>query len=171
MIDRLLKRAEKEDSFTKEEIIELLKIKNGSREYYKLMGIANRDARKRFGKKGFIFAQVGINASPCPANCDFCSLAKDVFDPEKSFELAYSKIEEIVSEKIEEKVDEIFLMTTADYSSEQYIEYGSRIRKIMPEEMRLVANIGDFDLAYAKKLKEAGFTGVYHICRLCGKCS
>lgn len=32
--------------------------------------------------------------------------------------------------------------------------------------MRLVANVGDFGPAYAAALKEAGFTGVYHIHRL-----
>ena len=166
MVDKLLEKVEKQESLTKEEIIELLKIKNGSKEYYELLGIANRDARKRFKGKGFIFAQVGINASPCPANCAFCSLAKDVFNPENSFELECSNIKEIVKEKIDENVDEIFLMTTADYNSEQYLEYGAKIHRVMPKGMRLVANIGDFDLAYAKRLKEAGFTGVYHICRL-----
>lgn len=32
--------------------------------------------------------------------------------------------------------------------------------------MRLVAKVGDFGPAYAAALKEAGFTGVYHIHRL-----
>ena len=166
MTDTILKKAENEEELTREEVIRLLNIKNGSREYYELLGIANRDARKRFHGRGYIFAQIGINALPCPANCAFCSLAKDVFDPGKSFNLALPKIQEFVKEKVEDHVDEIFLMTTAYYNMEDFLTYGAEVRKMMPADMRLVANVGDFDTDYAKRLKKAGFTGVYHICRL-----
>ena len=40
------------------------------------------------------------------------------------------------------------------------------VRAVAAPQMRLVANVGDFGPAYAAALKEAGFTGVYHIHRL-----
>ena len=41
-----------------------------------------------------------------------------------------------------------------------------RVRGVLPEQTRLVVNTGDFDLTYAKKLRESGATGAYHIVRL-----
>ncbi len=46
------------------------------------------------------------------------------------------------------------------------MEYGRAVRAVLPRDMRLVANVGDFDFNYARSLKYAGFTGAYHIHRL-----
>ena len=63
-------------------------------------------------------------------------------------------------------VRDVFLMTTAEFSQERYLDYGRAVRAVLPDDVRLVANVGDFDEAYALRLRDAGFTGVYHICRL-----
>lgn len=166
MLESVLEKAECGAELTKSDLLELLAVETGSREYYKMLWLANRDARRRFSGRGRIYAQIGLNASPCPANCAFCALAKDVFEAGSSFKLTLPRIKATVAQLAASGVDEIFLMTTADYDAEDYLSCGRAARSEMPENMRLVANVGDFDLDYAIRLKDAGFTGAYHIRRL-----
>mgnify|MGYP002546252588 CR=1 FL=1 len=165
-IKTIFSRAQAGETLGREDALKLLAIPNGSREYYELLGIANRDARRPFANRGQIFAQIGIEASPCAANCAFCSLAEDVFDGKDSFVLPVSEAETITEQLVKAGVDELFLMTTANYGKEAFLSYAAAVKKHLPKAMRFVANVGDFDEAYAQKLKEAGFTGVYHIRRL-----
>ena len=62
--------------------------------------------------------------------------------------------------------DDFFLMTTADYPQSKFVAIGREVKPLLREDQKLVANIGDFDIDMAKELKDAGFTGVYHINRL-----
>ncbi|MCL1818151.1 MAG: hypothetical protein FWG35_04415 [Spirochaetaceae bacterium] len=66
----------------------------------------------------------------------------------------------------DEKIEALFLMTTADYDKEKFLTIGKAVKEILPKNIQLVANTGDFDGAYAKKLAAAGFSGAYHIVRL-----
>lgn len=166
MLDTVLKKAGTGEQLSREDALELLAIETGSEEYYRLLGMADRDARSRFSGKGQIYAQIGIEASPCPANCAFCSLAEDVFDPKASFSLSFSQVEKMVKSLVDAGIDELFLMTTASFDKERFLEYGAMVKTLLPESMRFVANVGDFDAEYAVRLKRTGFTGAYHICRL-----
>jgi biotin synthase len=159
-------KAEQDGRLEREDVLELLSIAVGSVDYYRLLELAEADAHRRFGNKGQIYAQIGLNASPCPANCGFCSLAKDVFNPDNSFTLPIENVSGIAGQLAEAGADEIFLMTTADYDNEIFLKCGEAVRKLIPPTMRLVANVGDFDLSYASELRSAGFTGAYHIRRL-----
>ena len=159
-------KAKSGEPLTREDALQLLSIENCTCDYYELLSAADADARKRFEKKGKVFAQIGIDAAPCPANCGFCSLAKDVFDPAKSFSLSLEDTVKTACQLMSAEIDELFLMTTAGYSKEDFLRCGSVVKKHLPQHMRFVANVGDFELDYAKLLKKAGFTGVYHICRL-----
>ena len=161
-----LRRADSGEPLQRADALQLLAIQNGSRTYYELLGIANRDARRRYSGRGYIFAQIGIEASPCRANCGFCSLAEDVFDPKASFVLPVSEAERITDQLAAAGVDDLFLMTTANFSQDDFLRYAAAIRRRLPDSIRFVANIGDFDDAFAGRLKQAGFTGVYHIRRL-----
>lgn len=165
-VEDALRRAEAGEQLAREDALRLLAIPVGSREYYELLGIANRDARARFAGRGRVFAQIGINASPCPANCGFCSLAKDVFDPAGSFELPMAETERLARQLVEAGVDELFIMTTADFDRERFLEYAAAVKRQLPAGMRFVANVGDFDYEYALRLRQASFTGAYHIRRL-----
>ncbi|MEG2002894.1 MAG: radical SAM protein, partial [Clostridia bacterium] len=60
----------------------------------------------------------------------------------------------------------LFLMTTADFSIERFLNFAKKVKSYIPSKVNLVANIGDFDDDTAKKLKDIGFYGFYHICRL-----
>ena len=73
---------------------------------------------------------------------------------------------ELARELAASGIEDLFLMTTAEFPQEKFLAYGRAVRAVLPPQMRLVANVGDFGPAYAAALKEAGFTGVYHIHRL-----
>ncbi len=113
-----------------------------------------------------IHAQVGINVAPCPNNCMFCAFAanNEVFT--EPFDLP---VEEAVGQARsfeEDGANAIFVMSTADYPFEKFIEVSQEIRKSLRPETILVANVGDFDREQARRLKDCGFAGIYHAVRL-----
>lgn len=166
MITTILKKSEKGIPLTKEDAIELLKIDSQSPDFYQLISTSNMLSRKEYNNRGYIFTQIGINAAPCTGNCKFCSLAKDSFSVESEFEKTQEEIIEIVRSIDLTSLDGLFLMTTADYSKEKFLEIGTAVKAIIPNDVQFIANVGDFDLTYANRLKNAGFHGAYHIVRL-----
>ena len=65
-----------------------------------------------------------------------------------------------------DKANAIYLMTTANYPFEKFIETSKEIRRALKRDTVLVANIGDFTIAQAQELKHVGFSGIYHAVRL-----
>ena len=165
-MNETLKKAKSGAELSRDDAVSLLSIEVGSEDYYALLCAANAESRARFGGRGVIFAQIGIEASPCPANCGFCSLAEDVFKKEASFTLPLETACSMAETLASQGIDELFLMTTANYPQEDFLAYARRVRAHIPDGMRFVANVGDFGAEYARRLRDAGFTGVYHICRL-----
>jgi len=122
--------------------------------------------RNDYKNKGYVFVQIGINADSCSGNCKFCSLAKDTFSIDTYFEKSLKDIIEQVKLIDFNIVSALFLMTTADYDVNVFLNIGAEVRKYLPENVNLVANTGDFDIEYANKLKSVGFNAAYHIVRL-----
>lgn len=151
---------------TKADACNLLGAEHHSADYYALLQTANAYARATFVGKGVVFAQIGLDAQPCRVNCKFCALSVDA-------QCGKAPVVKTLAETLEEArsllaggIEDLFLMTTAEFPQRDFLRYGRAVRAEMPPEMRLVANVADFDFAYALQLKEAGFTGVYHVCRL-----
>lgn len=166
MINSILNKFNNGEVLDKKELCELLSIEIGSHDYYNLLFTANQYSRKTFSNKGIVFAQIGLDSQPCHINCRFCTLAKNSM---KNKQCIVRSIDDVVnSAKVlsQSGIEDLFLMTTAEFSQDDFLKYGVEVRKVIPEKMRLVANVADFDLEYAKKLKSVGFTGVYHIHRL-----
>jgi biotin synthase len=113
-----------------------------------------------------VHAQVGLNIAPCPRNCSFCSFAakNKVFTErvEISAEEAVAKAKQLEADG----ANAVYIMSTADYSFEKFVNISREIRKSLRPETVLVANIGDFTREQAKKLKDTGFVGIYHAVRL-----
>lgn len=149
-----------------EEILDLLKIDTGSDEFYRLLSVSNKLSRGKFNKKGYVFTQIGVNAEPCSVNCKFCSLATDHFSIDGRWQKSIEEVKTEVNRLQEYYFDDLFLMTTADYSFEKFIEMGKQVKPMLKVHQEFVANIGDFDTEQAKRLVAAGYTGVYHIVRL-----
>ncbi|MGI6254369.1 MAG: radical SAM protein [Acutalibacter sp.] len=166
MIKHILERFVAGQQLNREELRELLEVPVGSREYYELLGAANDFSRRQFCGKAMIFAQIGLDTQPCSVNCRFCSLAAHTMAGKPVVIRTKEEVVDTACQLAAAGVDDLFLMTTAEFSPEAFLEYGRAVRQVLPQGMRLVANVGDFDAGYAARLKEAGFTGVYHVRRL-----
>ena len=166
MISEILQKFKDGQVLSKEDLLTLLKIPVGSADYYTLLWTANTWSRQTYEGRGTIFGQIGLDNQPCRINCKFCSLAAAVREKKPS---VIRSVEDTVlqaKDLVDAGADDVFLMTTAEFSQEEFLRYCRAVRKEIPAGTRLVANVGDFDLAYAKQMKEAGVTGAYHICRL-----
>ena len=60
----------------------------------------------------------------------------------------------------------IYLMATARYKFEKFIEVSRAVKRSMKTSVPLVANVDDFDLDKAKALASVGYAGVYHAIRM-----
>lgn len=149
-----------------EEVLALLRIDTHSTEMYELMAVSNAWSRKQFGDRGYVFTQVGINAAPCSVNCRFCSMGGTHYSMDEQWEKSLEEVKAELKNIQREYFDDFFLMTTADYPKDRFMEIGREVRALLRPDQKLVANIGDFDLETGRQLKAAGFTGVYHINRL-----
>ncbi len=160
----ILKKAENLELLSKDEIVDLIRVDNESRECYEMMHLANRMSREMFSGKGENHLHIGLNAGPCPYNCDFCSLTRQsgLFEKEVIF-----SDEQLVlwGKKAEEEgADGINVMTTGTYSFEDLLETG----KMLSSETKvpLIANTRDINHDEGEMLLEAGFIGMYHAVRL-----
>ena len=112
-----------------------------------------------------IHCHVGINLGPCPHNCKWCTFAavNKVF-PKASV----LPLEEIIKRCVKfeaEGVNAIYLVTTGAYPTKGLIEIIREVRNNLKSETILIANMDDFNLEEAMKLKRAGLNGAYHAIR------
>ena len=154
-----------DEKLGREEILRLLQTDVYSEEYEHLLAASREYARRTFGR-GYVFCQIGLDSAPCPGNCTFCSMAKDHFVVEKRFTRSAEEAVAEVKKAFTPAVSDLFLMTTECYDRAAFLQVVERVRGMLPKQTRLVVNTGDFDLTYAKKLRESGATGAYHIVRL-----
>ena len=163
----IVEKIEKDDfNLSDEEILELLNIENNSRDYYRLLYVSDNLSRKKFKGRGYVFTQIGINAAPCSINCRFCSMGAEHYSLDAEWEKDFDTLKAEIERLDEQNYDELFLMTTADYPIEQFLNISKKVKSLLKPHQRMVANIGDFDEDIAKKLKSAGFSAIYHINRM-----
>ncbi len=162
----LIEKSRSGEAFSKGELVQLLCYPPDSFESYRTMAEANRISKSLTGGKAEVHAQFALNLSPCPCNCAFCSFAQanGVFAEEIRIScedaVAYAKQFEA------EGANALYVMTTAQYPFELFVEISQEVRRNLKPETVLVANIGDQPPRNARRLKDAGYAGVYHALRL-----
>ncbi len=165
-IDELIRKSQGGDTLSREELAYLLGQAPDSAETYKVMAEANRLSKELSDGKAEVHAQFAINLAPCNCDCLFCSFAKinGVFrtatelTPEQA--VAYARRFE------DDHANAVFMMSTAQYPFERFLEMSVEVRKNLRPETTLIANVGDQSFKNAVRLKDAGFSGVYHALRL-----
>ncbi|ASQ89686.1 radical SAM protein [Prosthecochloris sp. GSB1] len=165
-VGEILKKRRSGEVLSREELVYLLSLPTDAAETYMVMAEANRLSAELSGGKAEVHAQFALNLAPCPCDCLFCSFAKvnDVFH-----EATELTVEQAVSHARRFEADganAIFIMSTAGYPFERFIEMGGEIRRNLHPATTLIANIGDQSLKHAETLRDAGFAGVYHALRL-----
>ena len=164
--DDLLAKTREGQLLSKQELVHLLSLPPDSGEAYGVMAEACRISKQLSNGKAEVHAQFALNLAPCGGNCLFCSFAmkNGVFDKEVRISvdqaIAYARQFEA------DGANAVYMMTTATYPFELFIEISAEVRKALRKETMLVANVGDQSLANAQKLKNTGFCGVYHALRL-----
>ncbi|MFP4310200.1 MAG: hypothetical protein ACLFRG_07845 [Desulfococcaceae bacterium] len=77
-MDDILRRGGDFAGIARDEAVELLNLPLESREVCALMETANRTTREQFGLKAENHFHIGVNVAPCPLDCSFCSLTREV---------------------------------------------------------------------------------------------
>ncbi|MDM8542501.1 radical SAM protein [Desulfococcaceae bacterium HSG9] len=162
----ILKKSRMGEILSNKELIYLLSLPPDSYENYKVMAEANQFSKKLSDGKAEVHAQFAINLAPCPCKCLFCSFAKinGIFN--ESSELTTEQAIAYAQQFENDGANAVFIMTTAKFPFDHFIEISKEIRKNVSSETKLIANVGDQKLENAVKLKDAGFAGVYHAVRL-----
>jgi biotin synthase len=137
-----------------------------SKEGYMLQW-AGRELQKRASNgMAEIHAQIGLNGSPCPKNCQFCSFAACNGVRHGKLEMPKADVLEYAKRYVDEGANAILLLCTASYRFERLLEMGSAVREVLDPKMPLLANTGDMTLEMAQQVKDAGFNGCYHAVRM-----
>lgn len=145
------------------EVAELLRQSPYSNEGKLIRWAAWMLARKASGGVAEVHAQIGMDASACPLNCEFCSFAAcNGLRPAK-LEMPKDEVIQYARTYDEAGVNLMCLMVTANYDFDQFCEMGASVREVINPETPLMANIDDFTYEQALKLKSSGFDAIYHV--------
>jgi len=151
---------------TEEEIALLFGVPLFSEESAMIIAASRKKSETASNGLAEVHAQVGLNIAPCPKNCAFCAFAarNKVFDGrvEISVDEAVQKARQFEADG----ANAVFVMSTADYPFGKFLDISREIRKSLRPETVLVANVGDFSGEQAGKLRDTGFSGIYHAVRL-----
>lgn len=151
---------------TREEIITLLNIAPHSTEAGFVMASADVINRTASNGKAEIHAQIGVNLSPCPRNCSFCSFAaKNKVFTERN-ELSVEEVLQLALKAEEDGANAIFLMATGDFLLKKFVEISKEVKTNLKPESVMIANVGDFNDEEGRWLNEAGYIGIYHAVRM-----
>ena len=136
MIEDILAKAGSGALLERQDALRLLEVATGSAEYYALLGAANAYARTAFRGRGVIFAQIGIDAQACGVNCKFCSLAADARRGQPACIKTLEETVELARELAASGIEDLFLMTTAEFPQEKFLAYGRAVHAVLPPQMR-----------------------------------
>lgn len=152
-------------AITKAEAEYLLTFEEHSLEAALIRSAANCASRKKFNNSGLLLGQIGVDMAPCDGNCAFCFFAKS-FTQVQPAVLSTEDVIEKCRRFARGGARGVFLMTMHRFGFDWFLNLCSEVRKSIPENMRIFANVGDISLTQMKELREAGLSGAYHVCRL-----
>lgn len=113
-----------------------------------------------------VHGQIGMDANPCPANCEFCSFAVvNNARPNERHEMSREAILRHAHDYYDNGANCLTLMITNSYSFDQFLGHIEAVHKELPD-FPIMANMSDFDLAMAKEMKSVGVGSVYHAIRM-----
>lgn len=154
------------DLLNREDIIRLLEMPPDSESSLMVMAEANRISKILTDDRAEVHGQLALNVGPCPCNCAFCSFAQKngIFKDERriSPELAVA----YASQLEREGANAIYVMTTARYPLDLFLDISRDIRGNLSPQTVMIANVGDQSVADARRIRDAGYAGVYHALRL-----
>ena len=161
-IEDMIEKSRDAGLFSRIELMEMLRQPPDLPGTYRIMAEANRISKELTENKAEVHAQFTLNLSPCGCNCSFCSFAKVNGVFERETEITPEEAVAFAKQFEADEANAVFVMTTGNYSFGKFIEISQEIRRGLKSETTLIANIGDQPLQNAGRVRETGYSGVYH---------
>lgn len=151
----------------REELLRLLSFAPDSADADAMRRDADALSRERFGGRALVLGQIGVESRACPGKCAFCTFSADRF-PEAGGELPAAELirKSVAFATSGGGLDALFLMTMHDFDQEELLHKIALVRAAVPQNIRLVLNVGDCDASFWEKSRRAGVSGAYHVLRL-----
>lgn len=164
--EMLIKKSQAGEVLSKVELVYLLDLAPDSAEIYMVLAEAARVSKELTGGRAEVHAQFAVNLATCPCECLFCSFARvnGIFN--EATELTPEQAVVYAHQFEGDGANAVYMMITANYPFERFLEISQEVRKNLKPETTLIANVGDQSLRNAVRLKDVGFSGVYHALRL-----
>ena len=148
------------------ELADTLEVEPGTEQAAILRSTELALARRGNGGVGYVFAQIGIDASPCPGNCHFCDFAVCNHGVAEGSETPWDEVMHCCELFSRNGVHLLSLMSSASYPFARYVELVRQVRDVAGADVAIMANTRDLSLDEARRLKEAGADCIYHAVRL-----
>ena len=133
---------------------------------YHVMWAAQRMSMQTANGKAEVHAQIGLNGTPCPCNCAFCSFAACNGVRHGKLEMPREDVVEYAQRYEEDGANLILLLTTGSYKFEKLLEMAGAVREAISPQMPLLVNTADMSLEQCEQLRNAGVNGAYHAVRM-----
>jgi biotin synthase len=165
-LEKIFEKARNSVPLTREDCAYLLRIDEHSWESGLIRATAADVVRKKNDNSAIILGQIGVDIAPCPGGCRFCTFGDDHTSVQPS---------RLSAEELEVRMEAfcregdlygLYLMTMHEFDLPHYLDIIAHARKIAPASTQIWANVGDSDTDTFRAMREAGVTGVYHVCRL-----
>ncbi|NSI89445.1 radical SAM protein [[Clostridium] scindens] len=165
-VERAKEKAFRGETFTKEELIELLSIDPKSEEVEALGMAAHEVAQEVTEGKARLWGAIGVDYKPCEMDCKFCSLGKSWGIVKEEKEYTLKEMIRQVRYYVENDFHYILLRSTEFYDPNSLGKIMKSIREAVPGDYELGCNIGELEEADAEYMYECGGRIAYHCIRL-----
>jgi biotin synthase len=149
-----------------DELLSLLQTPADGADADRIRSAALKMTREASGNRGQVFAQIGIDARPCAANCRYCTFASSSTALEERDELSLEQTVEYARIFDAAGIHLISLMVTEAYPFDLYLEVVAAVRDVIRPVTPLLVNTADLTLSQAEQLCAAGADAAYHAVRL-----
>lgn len=165
-IQEVIDRAYAGQAASQRECEQMLALDPASPEAFAIRAAASSIVRTRTGNTGVIFGQIGVECSPCKADCSFCSFGESHTSLEP-----FVMDDDTIVEKAQAFCKDgdlygLWLMTMHEFDLEHYLHVIRLVRDTVPASTNIYSNVGDTSYESFCQMREAGISGVYHICRI-----
>ena len=164
-IVRIVNKALDGTTITREEVIKLFSVDYLSEEYFAILRAGRQFTAQLCDGEAEIHAHIGLDATPCPNDCKFCSFAASAKIFHGRNEFSEEQVLANARDFKNEVVNAIYLVTTETYDQEKFLHMARLVLDELDGAIPLIANVPDFDYDFAKEMKDIGIKGVYHVVR------
>lgn len=127
---------------------------------------AREMTRQRSGRRGHLWAAIGLDHVPCSMGCKFCSFATPWTTITEKRRLSLDEVEQQAMRFIDGGADYLVLRTSECFELDELLRLGRKLRPHIHPHGRLVANTGCQTTLGWLQLRAAGFDGIYKTIRI-----